>query len=223
MAGFLLGSRDKKLLERRMDEAPEYGVLAEYSEDFVNAVLESLLERGFLERSGSEYPVVGCAPEGRASPRRESALESEEAGLQSFVAMKTKGNVFKKSKSGKTSKNRDPGEKKPKRAAGNTIKETLALFEEGLDVRGIANTREMATTTIEGHLVSLFENGSVPRERIMALVSERNVETAAKVLASEFPNGSEQLRPVRDKLEELGHRGISYFEIKLAMAMEKKG
>jgi hypothetical protein len=45
-----------------MDQTPEYGVLAEYSENLVNAVLESLVETGFLERSGGEYPVVACAP-----------------------------------------------------------------------------------------------------------------------------------------------------------------
>lgn len=147
-------------------------------------------------------------------------LEEDEDALQSFVAMKAKGNVFKKSKSAakKSSKAREPGEKPPKRASGDTLKETLALFEEGLDVRGIADARDMATTTIESHLVTLFQNGSIERESILSLVSEGNVETAARVLATEFPDGATQLRPVRDALEALGHRGISYFEIKLAIA-----
>ncbi len=147
--------------------------------------------------------------------------------------MKAKGNVFKKAKSAKTSKRRKDGEKfengekpakrmsggkPPKRTMGETLKETLALFEEGLDVQGISQAREISTTTVEGHLVSLFQNGSIERERVFSLVNEHHVETAARVLAAEFPDGAEQLRPVRDKLEELGYRGISYFEIKLAVA-----
>jgi ATP-dependent DNA helicase RecQ len=42
---------------------------------------------------------------------------------------------------------------------GGTIEKTYDMFKEGLSIKQIAETRNLATSTITGHLESLIKNG----------------------------------------------------------------
>ena len=217
IADFLLGSSEAKLLARKMDREKEYGVLREYSSSLVLAVIDALLHGGYLEKAPGLYPVLGCTDKGHSSLQREEILKSEEAELQAQVAMKTKGNIFK----GKKKAKKPTKEKAPARISGTTLDETLALFRDGLDIRAIAKERDMSPVTIEGHLVTLLENKKISQKELFSLVDGENIKAIREVLASDFPNGSEKLKPIKDRLDEMHSRTVSYFEIKIAVVLEK--
>jgi ATP-dependent DNA helicase RecQ len=153
IADFLLGNSDAKLTARHMDEDENYGVLREYSPTLVLAVIESLFRAGYLEKAPGLYPVLGCTPKGRSSIRREEVLKAEELELQSHVAMKIKGDVFKKKK-------KAPKEKKEKlekrtskptsSASSDTLNETLSLFRDGMGIEEIANERDVSALRSKG-------------------------------------------------------------------------
>ena len=58
---------------------------------------------------------------------------------------------------------------------------------------------------------------------VMKLTEFSNLKTIKKVITDNFSWTVEALRPVKDLLEESGEKDISYFEIKLAVAMIWKG
>jgi hypothetical protein len=54
---------------------------------------------------------------------------------------------------------------------------------------------------------------------VMKLTEFSNLKTIKKIIADNFSWTVEALRPVKDLLEESWEKEISYFEIKLAVAM----
>ncbi|MDD2516201.1 MAG: RecQ family ATP-dependent DNA helicase [Candidatus Gracilibacteria bacterium] len=212
---FLQGNRDKKGLS----EDKDYGVLAEYSGELVQGLIESLLMQGFLEKTSGMYPVLSLTDKGSPSIKREQVLKSHEHELQSYLAMKVKDNVFKKIKKGL----KGIGEKiSSKIKVDNTYLETLKLFQEGKSVKEIAKNREMSTTTIEGHISKLYENGDLLRSDILKIADIDNLKNIKKVIDSDFSGQIDKLRFIKDRLEELGFSNISYLEIKVCIAMMEK-
>ena len=219
MADFLVGNAHEVFSTRGMDNDEEYGILREYSGDLVLAVIESLVHGGYLEKASGLYPVLSCTRKGKFSVRREAALRSDETELQSGVAMKVKSDVFKKD----SKKKKDPKEKSSVRTGTDTLLETLALFRQGMDVPGIAQERGMAAVTIEGHIIKLFEEKKLSHEDIMVLVDPEYVEQVREVVRTDFAEGVEKLKHVKDRLAELGRGDVSYFAIKVGVAMGEKG
>lgn len=85
-------------------------------------------------------------------------------------------------------------EKIPKKVKENTNKISYDLYREGKSIAEIAELRELATTTIEGHLAHYVETGDIP---ISTFVSQDTTE----LIISHF-NGSEDLKlgPVKSAL-----------------------
>ncbi len=76
-----------------------------------------------------------------------------------------------KTKSGRKRKPRDPNapkkEKKPKKPAGETYRITLEMVEAGKSTEEIAKERELAVSTIEGHLSRLVGKGKLSIEKVL--------------------------------------------------------
>lgn len=84
-----------------------------------------------------------------------------------------------KRKSGRVRKNREDGaEKKPKKEKGATYKETYALLHTGLSAEEIAVKRELALTTIEGHLAKGILSGEVDIHKVIAAAELQEIEAA---------------------------------------------
>lgn len=156
IALFLQGSQDQKLISRGLDDDENFGVLSEYSNELILAVIEALIVQGFLDKTLGMYPLLTTTPRGRFSIQREQLLKNQEADLQSYVAMKAKGNVFKKSKTSSKSTSKIGGTSK-KSSSGDTYQATLALLKIGKDIKTIANERGAHSLTIETHIEKLFE------------------------------------------------------------------
>jgi DNA-binding CsgD family transcriptional regulator/nucleoside-triphosphatase THEP1 len=137
-----------------------------------------------------------------------SAFEKErnENLLRVLSASNQKKDPGAQDKPTKKKRERKPGE--PKKAKGDTQKETLRLFKEGKGVEEIALLRGISQGTIEGHLSTFIAKGQLDARE---LVPEDKIETILKV-AKQLDTFN--LGPIKN---ELGDE-YSYGEIRMALA-----
>ncbi len=99
-----------------------------------------------------------------------------------------------------------------KKETGSSYRESISLCKEGKSITEIAAERQLAYSTIEGHLVKGIQEGELEPD---FLVKE---EVRSLVLAGKEALGSSQLGPLKEHLGE----GISYTEIKAALAYGRR-
>jgi ATP-dependent DNA helicase RecQ len=85
------------------------------------------------------------------------------------------------------------------------------LFKEGKSVVEIAKERNMAVSTIEGHLSFFIANGEIDINEIVPPEKQLLIKEAVKI------HGRESLKILKDNLPE----DITYGEIRMVMATEK--
>lgn len=112
--------------------------------------------------------------------------------------------------------NKEKSEKKPKKKAkkGNTLKETLSLYKDGLSVEEMAEERGIAKNTIFTHLIKLYDEGEEINLRQFVPESELRSIKNAKVKL-ENPNS---LRTYFEHFEE----AIPYETIKISLKILEK-
>ena len=86
------------------------------------------------------------------------------------------------------------------------------LFKEGKSVLEIAKERNMAVSTIEGHLAPFVANGELDINEMVSEEKQLLIKEAAKI------HGRESFKTLKDNLPE----NITYGEIRMVMAGEKK-
>lgn len=227
---FLMGASDSKIRDRNMESDEYFGILQVYSTELVVSVIESLIRSGYLEKTEGMYPLLSITDKGKFSSRREALMKQEETELQSYVALKARNSVFKKGKSKKGKSKESDKEAKSslsgvtskKRSTGDTYRATLELFQAGYSLKDIATERGMTPITIESHLVKLYEKGEIDVDKILELTQRDHIQQVQQLVQKDFTDGVTALRPVKDRLEEMGFSKISYFEIKLALSMIEK-
>lgn len=222
MTKFLRGSSDAKLSQYGMDQHELYGALSEYNSELIEALIEALIQNDYLEKTTGQYPLLWMTKVGYAALKREDILIEDEVNLQQYLLMRVKSSAFRKAK---TSKKETSG--KPKQPKWATYKETLKLFKTAPESENIfdylSEERGLWKTTIEAHLVTLYEGGDISLSDILKLTELSNLKKIKAVILDNFSGKVETLRPIKDLLDESGEKSISYFEIKLAVAMMGKG
>ena len=106
---------------------------------------------------------------------------------------------------------KDKREKKPKKKTkkGNTLKETLSLYEDGLGVEEIAKERGVAKNTIITHLLKLYdEKEEINLHQLIPISDLKSVEKAKKKL-----DNPGSLRAYYEHFEE----AIPYETIKISL------
>jgi hypothetical protein len=93
---------------------------------------------------------------------------------------------------------------KPKKERGNSALESLELFRKGLDMATIASQRELAVSTIEGHIAGYVKTGEIS---VHELVDPSKVEVIIKAIQETEEKG---FNPVKQKLGD----AYSYGEIR---------
>ena len=68
----LRGSRGEKVLRRGFDTLSTYGIMADASAPHVRSVLDELVFRGVLARTGGDYPTISLTSESGAFLRRDA-------------------------------------------------------------------------------------------------------------------------------------------------------
>ena len=115
----------------------------------------------------------------------------------------------KGSSKGAGKKTATPGQKKE---TGTSYRESIFLCKEGKSIPEIASERQLAYSTIEGHLVKGILEGELEAD---FLVKE---EVRSLIQAGREALGSTQLGPLKEYLGE----AISYTEIKAALAYGRR-
>ena len=63
----LLGSREQRVQEMRLDRSPHYGRLQGVQRRLLSDVIDEMLERGYLASSGGKYAVIRLGPKAKAA------------------------------------------------------------------------------------------------------------------------------------------------------------
>jgi ATP-dependent DNA helicase RecQ len=66
VANILRGSSSKQVLEQRYDRLAAYGTLSGLSSALAHAMLDALVEAGYLRVADGQYPTLSCTPQGAA-------------------------------------------------------------------------------------------------------------------------------------------------------------
>ncbi|MEO8793955.1 MAG: DNA helicase RecQ [Daejeonella sp.] len=102
-----------------------------------------------------------------------------------------------------------------KKEKGDTYKQTLNLYQEGLNPEEISKQRKMSLQTVYSHLAYLFLRGNI--NDLDEFVSWQEVENVKKAMAF-LRQKSKAMKPIFDHLNE----SISYLKIRLALAVIEK-
>jgi uncharacterized protein YpbB len=113
-----------------------------------------------------------------------------------------------KTKTGKTRKPKKDGPRAPKKEKGDTYRLTYGLAKQGFTIAKIAEAREMALTTIEGHIARGIQDKELSIDTFM----ESDVrDTIAKALKDNpGANSGEMFAKLKGK--------FSYGQIKMVQA-----
>ncbi len=102
-----------------------------------------------------------------------------------------------------------------KKEKGDTYKQTLNLYQQGLDPEEISVQRKMSLQTVYSHFAYLFLRGNI--HNLDEFVSWQEVENVKKAMAF-LRQKSKAMKPIFDHLNE----SISYLKIRLALAVIEK-
>lgn len=81
----------------------------------------------------------------------------------------------------------------------DTVKETLLLFRNGIDIDDIAQRRDLKTSTVYSHLARCIEQGELKLDEVIK-INERDVEIIHEALLS-VDDDNRKLKPVYDALD----------------------
>jgi len=219
-------SEEKKVLQNKLDEYEHYWALSDYSRNTVWAMIDALRFEGYLYKTQGQYPMLWISELGSAVIIRNKALKEALAELNTYVVWKVWLQIHKK-----TIWKSNSGSKKSSTSWENTFKETLKLYKSG-DFKGkdrneifkeISTKRELWVQTIEGHFVTLYENWDLTLMDIMKLIKLANIKAIKEVIQNNLWGDIEKLKPIKDELEKAWLEEISYFAIKVCIAMMGKG
>ena len=215
LAKVLAWSGEKRIIEWNLDTYEHYGVFLEYQLDTIIAIFQALTWEGFLYKKWGKYPVIGLTDVGKVWLYKEKYLKEALEDLNTYVLQQSGKDVFKKVKSvGQLKKTSIP--------KGQTYQETLQLFRSGKTISDISKKRGFATQTIEDHIVKLYQLWDLQLIHILKLVEFSHLKSVRDFLDSDPILETRKLKTIRQKLQEQGNKKVSYFDIKLALAMIKK-
>ena len=115
----------------------------------------------------------------------------------------------KKEKKPKEKKVKEPKEKKEKPVKENTFRISLEMFKNGQSIEEISNERNLAISTIEGHLATFIKIGELPVEKFL---SPDDLKVLVPLL--EIYDES-QIPPFKMLFEELSYQ-YSFGQLKMA-------
>lgn len=209
---FLRGSNDKKLLEWHMDDDQNYGALSDLTPELIQAVIEALMSLDYLYKSEGKFPLLWITETGRIAIVRDFLLKNDNEELQTYLKIRlwTKS-LYKKEST--------PKEKKDK---VDTYEETLKLLKSWKNLEEISKIRDLKSITIESHIVSLYSDSKLWLSDIMKYTNFSKLKIVKNIIIWDLNWVVSELKPIKEKLESLLHKDISYFDIKIAISMIEK-
>jgi len=205
-------SEDKRILQNNLDLYKHYWALKDYSRNTIQAMIDALRFEWYIYKTSKEFPVLWITELWSAVILRNTALKEALEELNTYVVWKVWLNLLKKSKKSSLKK-----EKKD-----DTYKITLDLLKSWKKIEEIAKERNLWISTIEGHIVKLYEKWDLSLLEILKLVKLSNIKKVKEIIKNDLNQEFEKLREIKEILEEKNLNEISYFDIKIAIAMMEK-
>ena len=212
MTKFLWGSKDAKLIDWGMDKRENFWALEDLTSELIQAVIEALISQDYLEKTDGKYPLLWITDTWRIAINRNDFLKDDNTELQHYIRMKLWSSSWKK-------KSKVSKEKKEK---VDTFNETNKLFKEWKSLKEIWNARDLKSMTIESHIVKLYELWELWLTDLLKLTSFSNLKLIKNVVINDLWWIFDPLKPIKEKLDEQGEKKITYFDIKIAIAMISK-
>ncbi|MBI5305868.1 MAG: RecQ family ATP-dependent DNA helicase [Chloroflexi bacterium] len=191
LAQILHGSHAQEILQFGYTRHKFYGKLADYRVGEIENVIEQLLKQGYLKTIGGKYPVAQITPLGEETVNTRAAIAIELPRAPSPTAR---------------------AETHHTRQAGGTVARTLALVQQGKLPAEIAQERDLAISTIYGHLEQLVTEGKVLADQLVP------ADVREQICAGMREWNGQWLSDLKARLP----AAITYEQIRLVVAAEKK-
>lgn len=209
VAGVLRGSRESNIFTNQLDQLSTYGLLRYYAQDELTRFINALIVAGCVTQTSEEFPVVSLTELGRQvmldRARVELDLEGVAADWTEAATMQSNGkNPHRSLEARLADLTNQPSE---------TQEKTYQLYRQGLDIRQIAERRNLKPTTIEEHLTLMISAGrDINLDRLLDAADRELIEAAAQQC------GIGPLKPIKEALPER----IGYGAIRLVVAALKR-
>ena len=216
IAKLLTWSRDKKITEWHLDDYEHYSSLQDYELWAVLAIIDALIFEEYMYKTSGQFPTLWVTELWGAVIYRDKPLKENLEELNMFIVWKVGLKIHKKKKWQKA-------EKWESKARWETQADTLKLFKEGVSLKDISKGRDLKLQTIESHIVQLYSSEDLSLMDIMKLISLWNIKEIKLTIKEDLDGAIEPLKPIKDAVVERWNREVSYFDIKVAIAMMEKG
>ena len=101
---------------------------------------------------------------------------------------------------------------KSARQKGDSVGKTHALLKEGKGIAEICKERNLAQTTIVGHIEELFMQGKLDKRDVERIAPRKILEVLADIATAFDAHGGEKLAPIHAAL----HGKYSFDDLRLA-------
>ncbi len=215
----LAGSQEKRIFEWNLDRSEFYGALREYSTEAISGIIECLIYEWYLFKQSGKYPLLWITELGEAVIYREKQLQENLSTLNTLLVTKVGTNILK-----------NPSNHTPRNLWSSqlswskkiTYDETLKYYKQGKTLEEISQIRELTLSTVESHIIRLYEIGKISIIQILKFTQIWKVQAIKSHIQEYFPNWVEKLRELKDSLEQVWKIQVAYFDIKIALAMIEK-
>lgn len=163
LAQILHGSKAKEILKFQHDKNIYYGRLVVMRQGDIEALIEQLIQKGYIKVVGGNYPVLRLMPRGESAVKQKESIEL----------------VFPKSFQATGLRHTDA-----KREARGTVDFTANLLSEGLTPEQIARDRGLSVSSIYSPCAKLIAGGSLELSRVIPPKVQEQIEAAIQKVGS---------------------------------------
>ena len=171
IAKLLRGSKARDIT--RYTRHPNYGKFAALQMGEIEALIDQLLQAGYIKSIGSRLPMLGLTPKGQNALKARSAIQVNLRRVTQSASRR----------------------KKVEQEAGGTLALTGQLLESGLTPSQIAAERGLSESTIYTHLARLIIAGKANVDAVVPADQQQLIRAAIRAVGS-----AEYLFPIKERL-----------------------
>jgi superfamily II DNA helicase RecQ len=171
IAKLLRGSKARDIT--RYTRHPNYGKFAALQMGEIEALIDQLLQAGYIKSIGSRLPTLGLTPKGQNALKARSAIQVNLRRVTQSASRR----------------------KKAEQEAGGTLALTGQLLESGLTPSQIAAERGLSESTIYTHLARLIIAGKANVDAVVPADQQQLIRAAIRAVGS-----AEYLFPIKERL-----------------------
>jgi ATP-dependent DNA helicase RecQ len=175
LAQLLKGSAAKDMQRFEYDQARNYGKFAALKIYEIEALIDQLIESGYVKQVGSERPTLKLTPRGANALQNRAAIRVELRHISPTATQQARA----------------------QKEAGGTIALTEQLLARGLTPDQISAERGLTVGTIYSHLAQLIAQGKVDVNAVIPADVQQQIRAAIEAVGS-----VQYLAPIKQRLPE---------------------